>query len=176
MAIRRPGPRLLRGVPFAFVRARDGGRKAVDASIAMVPFIDCLVVLVVFLLTFFTASGQLCGGSRALAMPDAVHAVDLEIAPIISVSPRSVRLDGRRMADVATLREMAEPEIIDALVADLGTLARNWEILHPGDPFPSTVIVQADRGTDYRVLRHVLHSVATAGYANVSFAVYRREK
>ena len=72
MAIRRPGARLLRSVPFAFVRARDGGRKAVDATIAMVPFIDFLVVLVVFLLTFFTASGEVCpGAGRAFAMPEA---------------------------------------------------------------------------------------------------------
>ncbi|MDQ3037077.1 MAG: biopolymer transporter ExbD [Myxococcota bacterium] len=54
---------------------------------------------------------------------------------------------------------------------DLETLRASWALLHPNDPFPGAVIVQADRSTDFRALRHVMFSAAQAGYASVSFAM-----
>ncbi|HEY8428294.1 MAG TPA: hypothetical protein VIL20_07965, partial [Sandaracinaceae bacterium] len=56
-------------------------------------------------------------------------------------------------------------------VQDLETLKRNWSILHPNEQFSGTVILQADRGVDFRVIKKVMFSAAQAGYTNVSFAV-----
>jgi biopolymer transport protein ExbD len=80
-------------------------------------------------------------------------------------------LDGRRMADTASLASTAEMTRIEQLVQDLETLKRNWGILHPQQPFAGVVIIQADINTDYRVVKKVMFSTAQAGYSNVSFAV-----
>jgi biopolymer transport protein ExbD len=82
-----------------------------------------------------------------------------------------VTLDGRRMADTQTLAASAGLERIEQLVQDLETLRRNWNILHPREPFPGTVIIQADRAIDFRVIKKVMFSAAQAGYSNISFAV-----
>ena len=61
MAIKRPEPELLRHIPLKFVRERVSGhaRKSVDHQIPLIPFIDFLIVLVIFLLMSFSASGEL---------------------------------------------------------------------------------------------------------------------
>ena len=64
-------------------------------------------------------------------------------------------------------------ERIEQLVQDLETLKRNWSILHPQQPFAGTVIIMADKNTDYRVVKKVMFSAAQAGYSNISFAVNR---
>ena len=59
MAIKRPEPELLRHIPLKFVRERVSGhaRKAVDHQIPLIPFIDFLIVLVIFLLMSFSRFG-----------------------------------------------------------------------------------------------------------------------
>ena len=175
MAIHKPGKVLLTRVPLKFVRKKvtGGGRKALDHEIPLVPFIDFLITLVVFLLTSFSASGELLAQQPNLKMPDARHAVDLEIQPIIAINPDVITLDGRRMADTRTLGAEARVERMEQLIQDLETLKRNWSILHPSEPFAGTVILQADKSIDFRVIKKVMFSCAQAGYANVSFAVNR---
>jgi biopolymer transport protein ExbD len=175
MPINQPGRVLLRNVPLEFVAKKVSGHgaKAVDVSIPLVPFIDFLIVLVVFLLISFSASGELLAQKANLKMPKANNVVDIDISPVIAVDPVVITLDGRRMADTATLAADPKVERIEQLIQDLETLKRNWSILHPQEPFPGQVIMQADVSIDYRVIKKLMFSTAQAGYANVSFAVNR---
>lgn len=173
MPIQTPGRVLLHHIPLKFVhdRVAGGGRKGVDVSIALIPFIDFLITLVVFLLTSFSATGELLAQRPNLVMPEAINVNDLEIAPIIAIDPQVVTLDNRRMADTASLAASPQLERIEQLVQDLETLRRNWSVLHPRDQFTGAVILQADRGVDFRVIKKVMFSAAQAGYTNVNFAV-----
>lgn len=175
MPINQPGRVLLRNIPLDFVSKKVGGHgaKAVDVSIPLVPFIDFLIVLVVFLLISFSASGELLAQKANLKMPKASNVTDIDVSPVIAVDPVVITLDGRRMADTATLAADPKVERIEQLIQDLETLKRNWSILHPQEPFPGQVILQADVSIDYRVIKKLMFSTAQAGYANVSFAVNR---
>jgi len=178
MAIHRPGKVLLKSIPLKFVQKKvgGGGKKSVDHEIPLVPFIDFLVTLVVFLLTSFSASGELLAQQPNLKMPEAANVVDLEPQPVIAINPDVITLDGRRMADTRTLEADARVERMEQLIQDLETLKRNWSILHPTDPFAGIVILQADTKIDFRVIKKVMFSCAQAGYANISFAVNRLAK
>ncbi|MCA9531279.1 MAG: biopolymer transporter ExbD, partial [Myxococcales bacterium] len=173
MAIERPGRVLLQRIPLSFVRKRvaGGGRKAVDQSISLVPFIDFLIVLVVFLLMSFSASGELVAQQPSITMPDAEHGRALVVSPIVSVDDRLVTLEGERVADTQTLAASADIERIEPLIERLETLKRNWQTLHPAKPFPGMLILQADKNVDFRVIKKVIASAAQAGYGQVSFAV-----
>jgi biopolymer transport protein ExbD len=111
MPINMPGKVLLRNVPLEFVskKVTGHGAKPVDVSIPLIPFIDFLIVLVVFLLISFSASGELLAQKPNLTMPKASNVVNVETAPVIAVDPIVVTLDGRRMADTATLA--ADPKV-----------------------------------------------------------------
>lgn len=173
MPIHKPERVLLHHIPLKFVRTRvaGGGRKSVDSSIPLVPFIDFLITLVVFLITSFSATGELIAQKPSITMPKAANTVDLEMAPIISIDDRVVALDGSHVGDVPPLAASDEVKPMEPLIQKLETMKRNWSILHPSDPFPATVIMQADEKVDFRVLKKVMASVAQAGYVNMSFAV-----
>lgn len=175
MPIHQPGKVLLKHVPLEFVakKVTGHGAKAVDVSIPLVPFIDFLIVLVVFLLISFSASGELLAQKANLTMPKAANVADLEPNPVVAIDTITVTLDGRRMADTATLASDPKVERIEPLIQDLETLKRNWSILHPTEPFPGQVVLQADVSIDYRVIKKIMFSTAQAGYSNVSFAVNR---
>jgi biopolymer transport protein ExbD len=176
--IGKPGRVLLRSVPLAFVakKVSGHGRKATNVDIPLIPFIDFLIVLVVFLLISFSASGELLAQKPNLQMPKAQNVVNLEISPVIAIDTIVVTLDGRRMADTATLAADPKVERIEQMIQDLETLKRNWSILHPQQPFPGQVIMQADVSIDFRVIKKIMFSAAQAGYPNVSFAVNRIQK
>src|SRR5690349_6596993 len=121
MPIKRPGRVLLHHIPLKFVKNRvaGGGRRSVDAQIVLVPFIDFLITLVVFLLTSFSATGELLAQQPNLRMPDASNVVDLEISPIVAVNPQVVTLDGLRVGDTQTLAASPQVERIEQLVQNL---------------------------------------------------------
>jgi biopolymer transport protein ExbD len=173
MAISKPGKVLLLKIPLHFVHEKvsGGGKKGVDQSIPLVPFIDFLIVLVVFLLMSFSASGELVAQQASITLPTAHHATPLEIAPIISIDDRAVTLDGVRVADAATLAANAEVSRIEQLIQNLNTVKQNWNVLHPGQDFPGMVIIQCDLNVDFRVIKKVMFSISQAGFPNISFAV-----
>ena len=178
MPIRKPGKVLLRNVPLEFVskKVTGHGAKPMNADIPLVPFIDFLIVLVVFLLMSFSASGELLAQKPSIVMPKAANVVDLGTAPVIAIDAVVVTLEGRRMADSASLGANAKIERIEPLIADLETMKRNWSILHPQDPFTGQLIVQADQAIDFRIIKKIMFSAAQAGYGNITFAVNRSEK
>ncbi len=173
MPVKKAGKVLLHHVPLKFVRDRvaGGGRRGVDAPIALVPFIDFLITLVVFLLSMFNASGELLAQVPSITMPEAENTVPLEIAPIIQIDARLVMLDGGKVADVDALRQDTETVVIEKLLQGLEKVRRDWGMLHPAESFPGTVIMQVDQAVDFDIIKRVMASAAAAGYANVSFAV-----
>jgi biopolymer transport protein ExbD len=173
MPVKKPDRVLLHHIPLQFVRnaVSGGGRKDLNVEIALIPFIDFLIVLVVFLLMSFAASGELVAQQPTINMPTADHVDLLEIAPIIAVDAQVVTLDGNRMADTQTLAGSSEMERIEGLVQELERLKRNWSMLHPTEPFDGRVILQADDDIDFRVIKKLMFSCAQAGYTNINFAV-----
>lgn len=172
MPIARPGRVLLRDVPLDFVAKRSAGhgRKPLDASLALVPIIDLMICLVVFLLMSFSSSGELVT-LPSIKLPKAIHGGDLSTAPVLSVDATVVMLDGRRMADTASLAKDPKIERIEPLIQDLETLHRNWTMLHPKQEFQGALVVQADLAIDYRVIKKLMFNAAQAGYPKVSLAV-----
>jgi hypothetical protein len=61
MAIHEPGRRLMHLVPLKFVQKRvgGGGGHSLNAELNLTSFIDFLIVVVVFLLMTFSASGEI---------------------------------------------------------------------------------------------------------------------
>jgi hypothetical protein len=80
---------------------------------------------------------------------------------IISVSPRTVLLDGRRVAHTETL---APGRRIDPLYEELVRQRREHPLLHPGEPFPGLVYYQLDPAVTAEQLRIVHQTCVEAGY------------
>lgn len=173
----KPGPRLKKYVPLKFVRGGAHGSKSVYAELNLTSMVDMLTILTVFLLQTFSASGELLAVQKNIVLPEAQNFRDLEQAPIIAVSKDSVTLDGHMVADSTALNNdnSADWKIVE-LHDTLVTLKNNYKLLHPSDEWKGMVIVQADKGVDFKVIKKVMYSCAIAGYQNVNFAVQQKSK
>jgi biopolymer transport protein ExbD len=175
--IEDPGPRLKKFIPLKFVSAHGHGKKSGYAELNLTSMVDMLTILVVFLLQTFSASGELLSVQKNIVLPEAQNFKDLEQAPIIAVSKDSVTIDGRAVADAAELnKENTADWKITELHDTLVTLKNNYKLLHPSEDFKGMVIVQADRGVDFKVIKKVMYSCGVAGYQNVNFAVQQKAK
>ncbi len=175
--IDKPGPHLGKEVPLKFVRKSGHGKKSTYAELNLTSMVDMLTILVVFLLQTFSASGELLVVSKNIVLPEATNFKDLERAPVIGVSKDSVTLDGRPVADA---NELNKENTVDWKITDLHdqmvTLKNNFKLLHPSENFNGTVIVQADKSVDFKVIKKVMYTCAVAGYNNVNFAVNQKAK
>jgi biopolymer transport protein ExbD len=179
MPINTVGPRLGKSVTLRSAKGLlKRGKKGVSVDLNLTSMVDMLTILTVFLLQTFSASGEILFVQRNIQLPDALNWKDLERAPVVGVSNESVTLDGRPLADVTQLTNDAGVDNkIAPLHDDLVTLKNNFKLTHQGsDQFDGLVIVQSDKGVDFKILKKVMYTCALAGYANINFAVQQRAK
>ena len=185
MAIKKPAAHLGHGIGLKNIKKAIGhGKRSLYASLNLTPMIDMFVMMVIFLLMTFSASGEIIMIQKDLKLPDATQFSQLEQAKVIAITspegdPRGgvVTLDGR---EVATVRELAESESPDWKIARLSEgleeSKHTCKLMHPDDADQqcSFVIVQCDKKIEFKVLKKVMYSAGLAGYANVNFAIKER--
>ena len=175
MPIKAPHPHLYSSIGLESAQAKltHAGRKSVYEALNLVAYIDMMTMLVIFLLMSFSATGEILFVQKNIVLPDAQNWTDLERAPVIGVTKDVVTLNG---SQVASGDELAKDSATgDAKITELHdqlvTLKNNYKLLHPTEPFNGIVIIQADKGVEFKILKKVMYSAATAGYNNVNFAV-----
>ena len=172
MPIKKPEPHLGHEIPLKFARKGGHGKRGVYATLYLTSLVDMFMILVVFLLQTFSATGEIAFIQKNIVLPQAVNWQDLERAPVISVSSDAVTLDG---LPVATSDELKREDAVDwkltKLHDDLVTLKNNYKLVHPNENFNGLAIIQAHKDIDFKVLKKVMYSAAVAGYFNLNFAV-----
>ena len=150
------------------------GRKSVNAELNVVPMVDMMTMLVIFLLQQFSATGEVLYMQKDIKLPDAAHGQAIEVAPVIAVNGDSVVVTGQKVADV---RELEADQIlsIQPLEERLRDEKKRWDFIHQNDPdreknWKGDVNIQADVKVPFRILKRVMFSAAQAGYYNINFA------
>ncbi len=177
MPIVQPGKRPAKR--FAASKVLGGkfahGGRATNVDLNVVPMVDMMTMLVIFLLQQFSATGEVLYMQKDIKLPDARHGQQIEIAPVVAISSAQVVVSGQKVADVAEL-EKDPSQIIAPLVEKLRDEKKRWDFIHQNDrdrekDWKGDVNVQADVKVPFRVVRRVMTSAAEAGYGNVNFAV-----
>ncbi|GEM_PF-234481 len=173
-AISVPGRRLMHHIPLAFVRKKvlGGGGRAVNQEIPLIPFIDFLLCIVLFLLASFSASGEL-PIDKNVKLPKAENVIDMTDAPIVAITGTQILVDGNAAGSTRAIVEANRLQKIDDLFARLKAKRELWSQLNPGKPFPGVVVLQVDRKVPALVVKSVFQTAALGGFPNVSFMVGR---
>jgi biopolymer transport protein ExbD len=198
MPVHAPGPRLYRSVPFKHLvkKSGSGGPRSGNISMNLVPFIDMMTMLVCFLLMVFSSSGELLQAQRGLDLPTAESKHALQQAPVIIVTKSEITYQGQLIATVdAALHDDSPTGKIDALFERLDAAAKqikedigmgklpkdlakacddakNNIRPQPGHICPDGLaILQADEGTDARLINKIVNTAKLAGFDNLLFAV-----
>ena len=149
------------------------GHKSTNADLNVVPMVDMMVMLVIFLLQQFSSTGEVLYMQKDIKLPDANHGQVIEIAPVIAISPEQVVVTGVKVADVADLDREGGYLNIPGLEERLRDEKKRWDFIHQQDPdkkWDGAVNIQADKGVPFRIVKRVMYSAAVAGYFNVNFA------
>ncbi len=183
MAIKIRGERQSHRFHEMDLLSSDGaGGKSGDIALNIVPLVDMMMVLVIFLVMNFDATGELNFKSENMEMPKAEHVGDVEIAPIIAITYNkdtgSMELfkDGQLLVDMATVNkedaDMNIPELEESLKAD-AEFKEGVASIQGGDAGAviNEVIIQVHKEVDYSIIKRVLHTCSVAGYSKVNFAV-----
>ncbi len=150
------------------------GRKSVNAELNVVPMVDMMTMLVIFLLQQFSATGEVLYMQKDIKLPDSQHGQAIEVAPVIAVNGDSVVVTGQKVADVKEL-EADQILSIQPLEERLRDEKKRWDFIHQNDPdreknWKGDVNIQADVKVPFRILKRVMFSAAQAGYYNINFA------
>jgi biopolymer transport protein TolR len=142
---------------------------------ALVPFIDMMTILVVFLLAH-TAEVDILPNTKSISIPQSLSDRKPSAAVVVMVTKDSVFVDGKLVGSIAAV--VANPGPIFApLKAAL--MAQNDLALggsQKTDIAKREVTIMGDKSTPYSVLKRIMLTCSDAEYGKVSFAVVERER
>lgn len=199
MPVHSPGPRLFSSIKLKVLGSRSGSAGASRPSnvfLNLTPFVDMMTILVTFLLMVFSSTGELLQAQAGLELPIADTKDTLQQAPVIIVTKREITYQGELVANIdAVLRDDSPAFKIDALFerldaaskkikedVGLGKIPRDLAKAcdeakaglrpEPGKFCPDGLaILQADEGTDARLINKIVNTAKAAGFDNLLFAV-----
>lgn len=179
-----PHGQLMESVGLLKAKGHGRTKKSTFASLQLTPLIDMFIVLVIFLLLNFSATGDIVAADKNIKLPFAEKVEELERVPIISVSNMPdhpsrgiVSLEGQEVSTIAELDEDTGPDWkIVKLTTQLEHRKNRWNQTNPDKAFEGRVIIQCDQDIDFMVIKKIMYSAGLAGYGNLMFAVQKRSE
>jgi biopolymer transport protein ExbD len=172
MPIHEPGRRLMHNVGLKFVEKKVAGHgaRSVNAGLSLTSMIDFLIVVVVFLLMTFSASGE-TPLTKGVNLPKAENTIDMIDAPMVAITGSQILVDGTAAGNTRAIEDSKRLQRIDELFNLLKAKRELWKQTHPGKDFPGVVVLQIDQDVQAVVVKSVFQTAAFAGFPNVSFMV-----
>ena len=152
-------------------RAHRGVRRS-DFELYLAPCVDCLLAVVLFLLSLF-AQRHACleAGTR---LPSATHVEPLAEGPVVVVSDHDVRVDGVLVAVSTDVVANGRVTHLGALYDVLKNKRELWRTVHPDAVFPGRVMLYVDRQVPALLVKSLFQTAGKAGYPEVGLAVWHR--
>jgi len=154
---------------------RHRKRRHGASHFALIPFIDMMTILVVFLLAH-TADVDILPNTKNISIPQSLSDRKPNAAVVVMVTKDSVFVDGQLVGSVAQVVANRGP-VFAPLKAAL--MAQSDLILSGAqkvDISKREVTIMGDKGTPYSVLKKIMLTCSDAEYGKVSFATIERER
>ena len=140
----------------------------------LVPFIDMLMILVVFLLVH-TSDVDVLPNTKNISIPESIADKKPRPSVVVMITKGELLVDGRVVATVSEVIAATDPVIVplkQALQAQADTVLQDAAKQEIKD---REVTILGDRQTPYSVLRKVMATCTDAEYGKVSLAVVESE-
>lgn len=154
---------------------RHRKRRHGASHFALVPFIDMMTILVVFLLAH-TADVDILPNTKNISIPQSISDRKPGATVVVMVTKDSVYVDGQLVGAVTDVVNNQGPFFAPLKNA---LLAQNARMLGGGqqtDIAKREVTIMGDKSTPYSVLKKIMMTCSEAEYGKVSFAVVERER
>lgn len=157
------------------IKIPRGRNKSGHFALRLTSMLDMFTILIVFLLSNFSAEGQIITTPKDLQLPQSTAQKPPRAAPIIMLTRDALILDDKILQRVGDIEASAEL-MIAPLYQELQQNRAYAEELGQLDPklgFRGNVTIQADRGLPFGLLKKVMFTCGQAGYNDMYFAVTR---
>jgi biopolymer transport protein ExbD len=145
------------------------------SHMALVPFIDMLTMLVVFLL-LHSSDVEILPNTKNITIPQSIAEIKPRETVVVMVTTEDLLVNGRIVAKVAELNRSDAQLVIEPLRAALKEQAdTSLRQAAQEDLAEREITIMGDKGTPFAVLKRVMATATAADFGKVSLAVIQRE-
>ena len=142
---------------------------------ALIPFIDMMTILVVFLLAH-TAEVDILPNTKNISIPQSLSDRKPSAAVVVMITKDSVFVDGQLVGSLNDVVADQGPFFAPLKAALLAQNARSLNSAQKTDISKREVTIMGDKSIPYSVLKKIMLTCSEAEYGKVSFAVVERER
>jgi len=148
-----------------------------NSHMALVPFIDMLTMLVVFLL-LHSSDAEILPNTKNIQIPESIADLKPHETVTIMVTKDQLLVNGRIVGQVAQVAAMPSDKMIipDLQVALKEQNDRIQRETAKEDLAEREITIMGDKGTPFSVLKRVMATATASDYGKVSLAVIQRER
>jgi biopolymer transport protein ExbD len=152
---------------------RHRERRHGGSHYALIPFIDMMTILVVFLLAH-TAEVDILPNTKNIQIPQSLSERKPSAAVVVMITRDAVYVDGVLVGSLQAVVANQGPFFAPLKTA---LMAQNDRSLRgQTDIAKREVTIMGDKSTPYSVLKKIMMTCSEAEYGKVSFAVVERER
>jgi len=145
------------------------------SHMALVPFIDMLTMLVVFLL-LHSSEVEILPNTKNITIPQSIAELKPRETVVVMVTTEDLLVNGRIIVKVSDLRANDAQLVIEPLRLALKEQAdSSLRRASQEDLAEREITIMGDKGTPFSVLKRVMATATAADYGKVSLAVIQRE-
>jgi biopolymer transport protein TolR len=153
---------------------RPGGHKGGHGMPALIPMIDMLVILVVYMLVH-TADYEILPNTKNISIPQSISESRPHESTVLMVTRDTIFVNGTATAKVSDI-EAGDAAARDSLQASLKEETQKRTLLQPNDPTAREITVMADKGLPYSLLKKIMMAATAADIGKMSLAVIEKER
>jgi biopolymer transport protein ExbD len=142
---------------------------------ALIPFIDMMTILVVFLLAH-TAEVDILPNTKNISIPQSLSDRKPSAAVVVMITKESVYVDGQVIGSLSAVAAEQGPFFPPLKAALLAQNERSLNTAQKTDISKREVTIMGDKSIPYSVLKKIMLTCSEAEYGKVSFAVVERER
>jgi biopolymer transport protein TolR len=154
-------------------RAEHKARNNNAVDMNLVALIDVFTILIFFLLSSATGVETLVS-PKAVNLPTAFAEKEPRQTVLLVVAGDDILVEGRRIATVTDVVAQKD-DVIPALKAELDLLGTRQAVRVENRADQQAVTIMADKQMPYSLLRKIMFTCARANFADVAFAVRRKD-
>ncbi|HEY7638855.1 MAG TPA: biopolymer transporter ExbD [Steroidobacteraceae bacterium] len=161
--------------PYRIKRHRKRGKKVEGGNhMTLVPFIDMLTILVVFLLVH-TSDVDVLPNTKNISIPESISDKKPHPSVVVMITKEELLVNGRSLGTLTQIASSPDAVIAPLKVALQSQADKVLAGAAKDDIKDREVTILGDRNTPYKVLRKVMATATDADYGKVSLAVIERE-
>jgi biopolymer transport protein TolR len=142
---------------------------------ALIPFIDMMTILVVFLLAH-TADVDILPNTKNISIPQSISDRKPSAAVVVMITKDSLFVDGVMVGSLQDVIANQGPFFAPLKTALMAQNDRSIRSAQQTDIAKREVTIMGDKSTPYSVLKKIMLTCSEAEYGKVSFAVVERER